>query len=96
MGDHVMLFDLKQPLKEGDLVKIQLTFEKAGMFEVEGSSSQPARWARTACRASLMNNTAKLRLTHRAKANGDAKNRPRAWPSLITREGCKIEDCSLS
>lgn len=37
MGDHVMFFDLKQPLKEGDKVKIQLTFEKAGMIEVEGS-----------------------------------------------------------
>ncbi|NOT72947.1 MAG: copper chaperone PCu(A)C [Hyphomicrobium sp.] len=37
MGDHVMFFDLKQPLKEGDLVKIQLNFAKAGMLEVEGS-----------------------------------------------------------
>lgn len=37
MGDHVMFFDLKQPLKEGDLVKIQLTFEKAGVIEVEGA-----------------------------------------------------------
>jgi periplasmic copper chaperone A len=37
MGDHIMFFDLKQPLKEGDLVKIQLTFEKAGVVEVEGT-----------------------------------------------------------
>jgi copper(I)-binding protein len=37
MGDHMMLFDLKQPLKEGDLVKLQLTFEKAGTIEVEGT-----------------------------------------------------------
>ena len=37
MGDHVMFFDLKQPLKEGDTVKIQLTFEKAGVIEVEGN-----------------------------------------------------------
>jgi len=37
MGDHIMLFDLKQPLKEGDLVKIELTFAKAGKIEVEGT-----------------------------------------------------------
>ena len=37
MGDHIMLFDLKQPLKEGDTVKLTLTFEKAGAIEVEGS-----------------------------------------------------------
>ncbi|MDP1590841.1 MAG: copper chaperone PCu(A)C, partial [Prosthecobacter sp.] len=37
MGDHIMFFDLKQPLKEGDLVKIELTFEKAGVVEVEGT-----------------------------------------------------------
>lgn len=36
-GDHIMLFDLKQPLKEGDLVKLTLTFEKAGVIEVEGT-----------------------------------------------------------
>ena len=36
-GEHVMLFDLKQPLKEGDLVKLTLVFEKAGAIEVEGS-----------------------------------------------------------
>jgi periplasmic copper chaperone A len=37
MGEHMMLFDLKQPLKEGDLVKLQLTFEKAGMLAIEGT-----------------------------------------------------------
>lgn len=37
MGEHMMLFDLKQPLKEGDLVKLQLTFEKAGVLEIDGS-----------------------------------------------------------
>lgn len=37
MGDHVMLYDLKQPLKEGDLITIQLTFEKAGVLEIEGA-----------------------------------------------------------
>jgi periplasmic copper chaperone A len=37
MGDHVMLFDLKQPLKEGDLLKMTLIFEKAGPIEVEAS-----------------------------------------------------------
>ena len=36
-GDHVMLMDLKQPLKEGDLVKLTLTFEKAGPVEVEAT-----------------------------------------------------------
>lgn len=36
-GDHVMLFELKQPLAEGDLVKLTLTFEKAGPIEVEGT-----------------------------------------------------------
>ena len=36
-GDHVMLFDLKQPLKEGDLVKLTLVFEKAGAIDVEGT-----------------------------------------------------------
>ncbi len=34
-GDHVMLFDLKAPLKVGDVVKLTLTFEKAGPVEVE-------------------------------------------------------------
>jgi periplasmic copper chaperone A len=37
MGEHMMLFDLKQPLKEGDLVRLQLTFEKAGVLEIDGS-----------------------------------------------------------
>jgi copper(I)-binding protein len=30
-----MLMDLKQPLKEGDLLKLTLMFEKAGPIEVE-------------------------------------------------------------
>ena len=34
-GDHVMLFDLKAPLKEGDLIKLVLSFEMAGSIEVE-------------------------------------------------------------
>jgi hypothetical protein len=37
MGDHVMLIDLKQPLKEGDLVAIRLVFEKAGAIDVEAT-----------------------------------------------------------
>lgn len=37
MGDHVMLFDLKQPLKEGDLVKLELGFEKAGTIAVQAT-----------------------------------------------------------
>jgi copper(I)-binding protein len=32
---HVMLMDLKQPLKEGDKVKGTLVFEKAGTVNVE-------------------------------------------------------------
>ncbi|HEY4142745.1 MAG TPA: copper chaperone PCu(A)C [Pseudolabrys sp.] len=33
-GYHLMLVDLKAPLKEGDRVKATLTFEKAGSVEV--------------------------------------------------------------
>lgn len=33
-GDHVMLFDLAEPLKEGGHIKLVLTFEKAGEVEV--------------------------------------------------------------
>lgn len=37
MGDHLMLMDLKQPLKEGDLIKLTLTFEKAGALEIDAT-----------------------------------------------------------
>jgi len=33
-GNHVMLFDLKQPLKAGDSFPLTLQFEKAGKVEV--------------------------------------------------------------
>jgi len=33
-GYHVMLEDLKQPLKEGDRIPVRLTFEKSGTVEV--------------------------------------------------------------
>jgi copper(I)-binding protein len=36
-GYHVMLMDLKQPLKEGDLLTLTLVFEKAGPIEVEAT-----------------------------------------------------------
>ena len=36
-GYHVMLIDLKQPLKEGDLLPITLVFEKAGEIKVEAT-----------------------------------------------------------
>lgn len=36
-GDHIMLMGLKQPLKEGDLIKLTLQFEKAGAIEVEAT-----------------------------------------------------------
>jgi periplasmic copper chaperone A len=36
-GYHVMLMDLKQPLKEDDLLKLTLVFEKAGEIEIEAT-----------------------------------------------------------
>jgi periplasmic copper chaperone A len=36
-GDHVMLFDVAEPLKEGDLVALKLEFEKAGTIEIEAT-----------------------------------------------------------
>jgi copper(I)-binding protein len=36
-GYHLMLSDLKAPLKEGDLLKLTLVFEKAGEIEVEAT-----------------------------------------------------------
>jgi hypothetical protein len=45
-GYHLMMMDLKQPLKQGDHVKGTLTFEKAGAvdveFAVEGVGGAPA------------------------------------------------------
>jgi hypothetical protein len=48
-GFHVMLFDLKQPLKAGDAFPLTLVFEKAGKVEVSvvvedrGATGEPAR-----------------------------------------------------
>jgi periplasmic copper chaperone A len=43
-GYHLMLFDLKSPLKQGDKVPLTLEFEKAGnvnlSFEVQGVGAQ--------------------------------------------------------
>ena len=43
-GYHLMMFDLKAPLKQGDKVPVTLTFEKAGqvklMLDVEGVGAQ--------------------------------------------------------
>lgn len=36
-GDHIMLFELKAPLKEGDLLPLTLVFEKAGEVKVEAT-----------------------------------------------------------
>ncbi len=36
-ANHIMLVDLKQPLKEGELVKITLVFEKAGPITIDAS-----------------------------------------------------------
>jgi hypothetical protein len=35
MGYHVMLFNLKQQAKDGERFPLTLTFEKAGVVEVE-------------------------------------------------------------
>jgi copper(I)-binding protein len=40
-GDHIMLFDLKEPLKEGDLLPITLVFEKAGEVKIEATIEPP-------------------------------------------------------
>lgn len=34
-GDHIMLMNLKQPLKEGETVRLTLTFENAGEITVD-------------------------------------------------------------
>lgn len=36
-GDHIMLMDLKGPLREGDLVALTLTFEQAGAITVDAT-----------------------------------------------------------
>ncbi len=36
-GDHIMLLDLKAPLKEGDLLPITLVFEKAGEVKIDAT-----------------------------------------------------------
>ena len=36
-GYHIMLMDLKQPLKQGDSVPVTLKFEKAGSVEVKAA-----------------------------------------------------------
>jgi copper(I)-binding protein len=36
-GYHVMLMDLKQPLKQGDSVPVTLKFEKAGTVEIKAA-----------------------------------------------------------
>lgn len=33
-GDHIMMLDLKQPLKAGETIPLTLTFEKAGKVEI--------------------------------------------------------------
>ncbi len=36
-GDHIMLFDLKAPLKEGELLPLTLVFEKGGSVTIDAS-----------------------------------------------------------
>lgn len=40
-GDHIMLFDLKEPLKEGAILPITLVFEKAGEVNIEATIEPP-------------------------------------------------------
>jgi periplasmic copper chaperone A len=40
-GYHIMLINLKEDLKVGATVKLTLTFEKAGMLQVEAVVKQP-------------------------------------------------------
>jgi len=40
-GFHVMLLDLKQPLKQGDSFPMSLTFEKAGTIQVTVTIEKP-------------------------------------------------------
>ena len=52
-GYHLMMFDLKSPLKQGDKLPVTLEFEKAGKvtlsLDVQGVGAQgPAGAARTA------------------------------------------------
>ena len=44
-GFHVMLMDLKAPLKEGDRFRLKLTFEKAGIVEIEVAIEKPGAGA---------------------------------------------------
>jgi copper(I)-binding protein len=46
-GEHIMLFDLKRPLKEGDRVPLTLTFRNAGKREVEVRVEKPGAGAPT-------------------------------------------------
>lgn len=41
MGDHIMIMDLKEPLKEGGTLKLTLTFEKAGSIDVNAPILAP-------------------------------------------------------
>jgi copper(I)-binding protein len=55
-GHHLMLLDLKQPLKAGDRLKLTLVFEKAGEITVEASinaigSGSPPPWTLGRARA---------------------------------------------
>lgn len=37
MGDHLMLMDMSQPLKEGDLIPLTLTFASAGAITIDAT-----------------------------------------------------------
>ena len=41
MGHHLMLMDLRKPLKEGDVVPFVLEFERAGRIEAKGTVDAP-------------------------------------------------------
>lgn len=51
MSDHIMLVDLKAPLKDGDTIELILTFEKAGSIavkaDVKGMAAMSPRSAKS-------------------------------------------------
>ena len=91
-GYHIMLMDLKQPLKEGDLLKLTLVFEKAGEIEVEatvepigakgphGFDSQPG----DATRRSRRRARTSTDMSSRSLAGTSAQSAPAACALAIT------------
>lgn len=65
-GDHLMLFDLAAPLKEGDTLPLTLKFEKAGDVTVNASVKPiGARGSETDDRGSSSGKSKKKKTDHR-------------------------------